>query len=241
MPGIYRYRASIEDIRDFVYKPSNQSLPENVDLRPWDSLVEDQLYLGSCSGQAVSSAYELSTKKLYPQQFVELSELFIYYNSRVLEGTVEEDSGATLRNSFKGLKQWGVCTDELWPYDITKFTVQPTPECYRNAASRKIPQYNRVITVSDMMDALYSGYPIVVGLEIFSSFLNLDAANYIMTASGYNDGYHAMTLVGYNDNYFIVKNSYGSEWGLNGYCNMPFEYASQYVYEGWIFTLPTLQ
>lgn len=232
-----RYRASPDDYRDLIYVPKNNPLPNKVDLREWDSLVEDQLYLGSCSGQAVSNAYELMIKKLYPQSFVELSELFIYYNARTFDDTTESDSGATLRNALKGLQRWGVCTDDLWKYDTEKFNVKPTPECYADAEPRKIPVYQRVTSVGSAMDALSVGHPVVIGTPVYNTFDYLDEYDYVMTARGFVTGYHAMTIVGYDTSgkYFIVKNSYGTGWGLKGYCYMPFTYMDNYVFESWVF------
>ena len=34
-------------------------------------------------------------------------------------------------------------------------------------------------------------------------------------------GRHAMLIVGYTGNFFIVKNSWGADWGDQGYCYIP--------------------
>jgi C1A family cysteine protease len=34
-------------------------------------------------------------------------------------------------------------------------------------------------------------------------------------------GRHAMLIVGYTGNFYIVKNSWGEEWGDKGYCYIP--------------------
>lgn len=233
----FKYQLSKIDTRDYVYTPSNQQLPDSFDLRKWDSLVEDQHYLGSCSGQATSNAYELLIKRLYPTKFVELSELFIYYNARTFDSTVIEDSGATLRNTLKSLKTWGVCSDDLWPYKIENYHVKPSVESYADAEPRKIPSYKSVATITDMIDAIYMGYPVVIGADVYSSFEFLNTTNYTVSNAGEFAGYHAMCVIGYNnvEKYFIVKNSYGTDWGLNGYCYMPFDYVTESVFERWIF------
>ena len=41
------------------------------------------------------------------------SRLFVYYNERVLENTVNQDSGAYLRDGIKSLVQYGVCNENL--------------------------------------------------------------------------------------------------------------------------------
>jgi len=54
-------------------------------------------------------------------------------------------------------------------------------------------------------------------------------------------GGHSVTIVGYSlpKRQFIIKNSFGSDWGDGGYCWMPFEYFDMYVFEKWTFDIPT--
>ena len=37
------------------------------------------------------------------------------------------------------------------------------------------------------------------------------------------NGGHAMTVIGYNKEGFIIRNSWGANWGINGYCIYPYE------------------
>jgi C1A family cysteine protease len=243
LPNIQRFKSSVENNGDKVYQPTNQLLKDKIDLREWDSLVENQAYLGSCTGQAVSNAYELMVKKQYPEKFTELSEMFIYYNARSIDGTVSYDAGASIRDSLIGLKKYGVCSDSLWPYDIEKFNIKPSDEAYSDALPRCIPEYFKLITIGHMMDALNNGYPVVIGMTIFESFMHLDKDNPIVKERDYYDapiGGHAVCVVGYDAStkLFIAKNSYGSEWGINGYFYIPFDYVEDYVFEKWIFDIP---
>lgn len=56
-------------------------------------------------------------------------------------------------------------------------------------------------------------------------------------------GGHAVCCVGFDDNKkcFIVKNSWGASWGLNGYFYMPYEYMSDtdLTSDFWIITSVT--
>ena len=96
-------------------------------MRKWDSVIEDQGDLGSCVGNAITNAYELQVRYLYPDKFVELSRLFVYYNSRLFDNSVDEDVGATVRDGLKAAQIYGICSEKLWPYDIKKFKIKPTP------------------------------------------------------------------------------------------------------------------
>jgi C1A family cysteine protease len=48
-------------------------------------------------------------------------------------------------------------------------------------------------------------------------------------------GGHAMCCVGYDmeKQMFIVRNSWGTEWGDNGYCYFPFEYLVYFGDDFW--------
>lgn len=83
----------------------------------------------------------------------------------------------------------------------------------------------------------------VFGIDVFESFMNLTKQNSIVKYPTANDplvGGHAMCLVGYDipNKLFLSKNSFGIEWGDNGYCWIPFDYFESYSYDKWIFDIP---
>jgi C1A family cysteine protease len=59
------------------------------------------------------------------------SRLYIYYNERLLEGTVDQDSGASIADSVESIVKYGICPEDMWKYDITKFTEKPNDDCYK--------------------------------------------------------------------------------------------------------------
>lgn len=239
----FNVKPSLPDSRDKRYTLKQTELRQEVDLREWDSLVEGQGYLGSCVSNAVTNSYELLVKQKYPDYFVDLSRLFVYYNTRVIEDTITEDAGVFyIRNSLKAVKQYGICTETLWPYDIDKFAVKPTDECYIDAKKRTITSYESLANVNEMLEVINNNSPIVIGLEVFDSFTTLSKDNSIVTfPEPYDEslGGHSMALVGYSipKQQLLAKNSYGTRWGDNGYCWIPFEYASSYIFERWWFNI----
>lgn len=242
--GFFTLRPSSPDKRDYKYTAKNVKLRPVVDLREWDSVVEDQLDLGSCVGNAITNCYELETNHLYPDTFKQLSRLFVYYNGRLLEGTTDYDEGVEIRSAIKGAAHFGICTEELWPYSIGMFSNKPTPECYRNGSYRVIPKYQRLYGLTDILDAINANYPVVGGFTIYEDFLYLNKDDYVVKNPAYNEkaiGYHAMAIVGYDleMKHVIVKNSFGTEWGLNGYCHIPFNYIQTQGFENWIFDIAT--
>ena len=230
------------DLRDHKLENSKTAVAKTVELREWDSPVEDQGNLGNCVGHAVTSAYELMLKEKYPSKFVELSRLFVYYNARLAEGTTDYDDGVFLRDAIKAVQKYGICKESLWPYDVDKFNVKPPTYCYDDAGSRTITEYWRIDNTQDMLGVLNQRYPILVGVEIFKNFSYLTRSNPLveMPAKYENSrGGHAMVVVGYDlvKEQLLVKNSFGDMWCDHGYCWISFEYADRYIFERWYFEI----
>lgn len=229
------------DHRDWRYRSSANKLRESVDLREWDSVIESQGSLGSCSGNAMTNAYELTVKRLYPDRFTELSRLFVYYNSRIIDRTTGEDVGAYLRSTLAAVRHQGICTEQLWPYDESKFAVQPPAVCYADGAQRTITSYELLTTLDDMLDALNQNKPVIIGLTVYDTFNYVDENNPVVQLPRVGDsgGGHAMTAVGYDiaQRLILVKNSFGTGWGTGGYGWLPFEYVTSETFEKWIFDI----
>ena len=99
------------------------------------------------------------------------SRLFIYYNERVIEGTVDEDSGAMIRDGIKSVAKQGAPHEKLWPYVIAKFRTRPSAPAYKDAARHPAVLYQRVTREIDQMKGcLASGYPFVFGFSVYESF-----------------------------------------------------------------------
>ena len=242
--GFFTLKPSKSDNRDYKYSAKNVQLRPSVDLREWDSIVENQLDLGSCVGNAITNCYELQVNRLYPDSFKQLSRLFVYYNGRLLEGTSLYDDGVEIRDAIKGIAHFGICAEELWPYSIGMFNVRPTPECYRDGSYRVAPKYERLNSLTDMLSAVNNNHPVVAGFSTYEGFLYLDKDNYVVANPTYNEksiGSHAMAIVGYDleMKHVIAKNSFGTDWGLNGYCHIPFDYVQSQCFEQWIFDIAT--
>lgn len=236
-------RLSRPDNRDWSYQVSQQPLREVVDLREWDSRIEDQKTLGSCVGQAIAGAYELMLKRDFPAYYVELSSLFVYYNARINEHLTELDAGSTIRNGLKGVRDYGICSEELWPYNVGKFDVRPSAEAYEDGRKRKLENFRRLFTVKEIIQAINNNRPVVVGMNVYLQFFDLDKNNSVvqLPTNRIIDYYgeHAVYFLGYDEKkkQFLAKNSFGTDWGDHGYFQVPYDYVKSEVFEAWIFDL----
>jgi C1A family cysteine protease len=229
----YGWVADLPDHRDHVYSAPMQvvtSLPTKVDLSSQCPAVYDQGQLGSCTANAIAGAIEFDLMKEKKKDFMP-SRLFIYYNERDIEGTVDSDSGAQIRDGIKSIASQGDCPENEWSYDTSKFAQKPPQKCYADALKHKAVQYQRITrTLNQMKGCLASGYPFVFGFTVYDGFESEEVAKtgqLNMPSAGENVvGGHAVLAVGYDDtqNRFIVRNSWGASWAMKGYFTMPYGY-----------------
>lgn len=227
----YHWVRDRADSRDHMFTAVAPTLPASVDLRTYASPVEDQGQLGSCTGNAIAGAIELIDKK--NNKRLDVSRLFIYYEERVLEGTVNYDYGAYIRDGIKVCYTKGAPLESLWPYNIRKWATKPSTSAYADALNRKVTGYQRCANFTAVKNALALGNPVVIGFDVYESFEQgaWQLANssglmpYPNTSTEQLLGGHAVLIVGYNDSTqrFIVKNSWGTSWADRGYFYMPYQ------------------
>jgi C1A family cysteine protease len=230
----YGWIPDIPDARDLLYAapPSIAGrLPARVTLRPKCPKVYDQGQLGSCTANAIAAAIEFDQMKQRQRRHFTPSRLFIYYNERVMEGTVDVDSGAMIRDGIKSVGKQGACPERDWPYKIEKFRDKPSRDCYRVARKHKAILYQRLQqTINQLKGCVASGFPFVFGFTVYESF---EAP--AVLRSGHAPmprpkekvlGGHAVLGVGYDDSkqWFICRNSWGTGWGMSGYFTLPYAY-----------------
>lgn len=229
----YGWTPDLPDHRDlkFSLPQKMKKLPAKVDLRIDAIPVFDQGALGSCTANAISAAFAFNVLKQNEEAFYIPSRLFIYYNERLMEGTVDQDSGAMLRDGIKSINKVGVCAENSWPYDINKFTNKPADSCYKEASGNKAIKYERLNrSLYDFKSCLASGFPFVGGFSVYESFQSRDVTKTgKMPMPGDNErllGGHAILVMGYDDEMqcFIVRNSWGTKWGDKGHFYMPYDY-----------------
>jgi hypothetical protein len=228
----YGWVPQLPDQRDELYayrapRLAVANLPSSVDLIVPGLPVLNQGQIGSCGPN--SSAQDLhfnDTSLPFP------SRLYIYYNTRVLMGTVNQDSGVDNRSMMKALAQWGWCDETQWPYETSRYTVRPPQACYTQGATRKIAEYSAVPQNLDQMKAcLAGGDPFIFGFTVYESFETPEVSRTGLVPMPKKServlGGHDVWMVGYDDATGRMKfrNSWG-EWGLQGCGYFPYAYTT---------------
>jgi C1A family cysteine protease len=238
------WRPDTPDIRDRIFNHNRVlrklrgRLPGKVDLR--DPILFgrpfDQGDLGSCTANAIGKAYRYQHTKQGLAAF-DPSRLFIYYAEREIEGTIGSDAGAEIRDGIKVLATLGTPSEDVWRYDIGRFTQRPAEVAFQEAIRHNALAYESVrVERIALKAALAAGHPVVVGFSVYESFYNIRADGLMPVPDATRErleGGHAVLVVGYKTmkgrdgkrrDHAIILNSWGDSWGDLGYFYMPIEW-----------------
>ncbi|CAF3560752.1 unnamed protein product [Rotaria sp. Silwood1] len=212
---------------------NDSQLPPKVDLRPLMTPVENQAKLPSCVPNACA-AYEYLYKRNTGNNF-DVSRLFIFYNARKekqgSDGKLEV-AGVRIPYAIEALKKFGTCDESLWPYDSKKVNKRPPDEAFEAAKNYTILDELKVnVDLTEMKKCLAEGHPFIFGIRTFQLDKRAKKNGIVPmpkpgdVSSGMHSR-HAMLAVGYSDRSqaFIVRNSWGENWGDKGYCYIPYDY-----------------
>jgi C1A family cysteine protease len=242
----------VEDERDLKLKDIagadfGKTLPSKFSRRSEMTDIKRQGTRGSCVSHAFTAWAEWRAKQ--QEDATDLSEQFLFdcIKKIDMEDYKYSGYGAYLRSGAKALSKYGICKEELMPYDrFAKediwVTEEPTTEALNDATNRKIDAYISVnISVAEIKKAIHEISPVIGGINIYSNIEDARRNGGLLPApiQGEKSKYgHAMLFIGWNDDLksFEVKNSYGSKYGDNGYLWIPYEYFPDNAYSFWVIT-----
>ncbi len=224
-----------------------EKLPEEVDLRQYCSPIEDQGNIGSCTANACAGMLEYFENRAFGKH-IDASRLFIYKVTRnILQK--KGDFGAYIRTTMMAMILFGVVPEKYWPYIEEEFDKEPDSFCYSFARNYQTVQYFRLdppsLSKSELLvqikKNLAATLPLVFGFSVYSSYRQATNDNGKIPYPSKNErieGGHAVMAVGYDDkikikNSFskeetmgalLIRNSWGTKWGDNGYGWLPYQY-----------------
>ncbi len=218
--------------------PAPQPLPpelaatperEAVDLRKFCSPVGDQGQTSRCAAFAWTHATEL-VRNLASGEQILLSPTYSMLQFQRMQGDARDYSYAheggdgTVAGPAPAevLAQQGTCRQEYWPDDADT-PAAPERAMAHDAAQHRLPGEPWPIALDDVKKVLSAGFPVQVSMNTGPAFMQVGRDGIVSAAeppSG-RHGRHAMLIVGYRGNFYIVKNSWGADWGDQGYCYIP--------------------
>jgi hypothetical protein len=208
---------------------ANVAEKDAVDLRKYCTPVGDQGQTGRCSAFAWTHANEMS-RNILAEDSPRLSPNFTMLEFQRMQGDAQDYQYAysggdgTISGPDPGgvLVDHGTCRQELWPDD------QPRPLTREQQLSADAGRYRLQavplpIALDDVRKVLSAGCPVHVSMNTGAAFSDVgrDGVFNAAEAPWGRHGRHAMLIVGYTGNFFILKNSWGPDWGDQGYCYVP--------------------
>ena len=236
-PNKYGWKPQRPDHRDLKYgavRPPSEAiatLPPKVDLREKLPPCWNQGQIGSCTAHGISAALVFD-EQLEQKSFMMPSRLFIYYNERAMENSINSDNGAQIRSGIKSVASTGFADEATWPYVEKRFKVKPPQSAYDSAVKHKALAYMALnnTKLNELKSCLAAGFPFVFGFTVYDAFERDDVALSGVLSMPEPDespqGGHCVTCVGYDDaeQTFLVRNSWGTDWGQAGHFTMPYAY-----------------
>lgn len=224
-------------------------LPDSVDLRPWDNPIQNQHHEGMCTAFAIAAVLE-SRIAITTGTRMKLSERQIWSFYKTPDVT----------RALPSLSNQPIVTEDVWPFDMTRPLKKVSQKSARFNTSSPANRPERVdvddpddraghaidtVNIHNTLTLLAHGKALFLATETTEAFvspkLNRGARRGHIGAGAVDPhGGHAMTIVGYKkDNtiagggYFIVRNSWGENWGDRGYGYLPFDHCRVHLCAAW--------
>lgn len=220
------------------------ALPTSVDRRASWWAINDQENTGSCVGWATADgvvrwhmvkAGKITTKQLLSPRHVWMASKETDTITNRPESFIE-GAGTTLKAAVDVARKHGVALMDDLPFHIqTKMFTGNENTFYANCAQRKVASYfNLHRNTASWKTWLAGNGPILAAFNVDSSWDNA-AANGGKIDTFHPDtvrGGHAVCIVGYrSDGRFIVRNSWGTSWGVNGFGYLHPDYIAAAFYD----------
>lgn len=174
------------------------------------------------------------------------SRLFLYYLARAMDGTTREDAGTFIRNVYRALNMYGFPPEAAWAYSddadpkTGAFAKMPPAEAFREAydqrnatGDKNLIDYARITAggaqrVDDVKRAVMDGHLVEFGTDVsedFCSDMNANSGKPIDPPVGLRiAGGHAMCIGAYTTEGALVLNSWGEDYGDEGWCLFSWDY-----------------
>jgi len=204
---------SPEDNRDYIVEsiiPQSVAFPATLDLRDKLPKVKDQGSQGSCSAMTASTIKEYH-EHVDVRFTGEMSPQFIYnlrYN--------QDSEGMSPRDTMKILQRIGAVPEYRYQYGTQESATKlmKNEELQKVASNYQIDEYSKVQTIDGLKQALYKNGVCYVAFPVYNygkEFWKKDSDDDQI------QGGHAVAICGYTSEGFIIRNSWGTDWGNEGY------------------------
>lgn len=220
-PRVWQYN-------NIVYNSSSGNYEDfPATFRLWDSAIKNQQDKSTCVAHALASAMEIL--EYYDTGNRDQFSTSWYYGYR--QNTDYQGEGMSIVEALENARTIGGVHKSLMPDNLhyvhmSKLIQNMKEECLSEAQKYRIKNYAEIKSVSAILEAIYhNNSPVIIGIDVYESFYNIGVDGIVPVPDIKNERYyggHAMLCIGWttidNDLYLVIKNSWGEDWGDNGYC-----------------------
>lgn len=241
--------------KDLLFKDSPLAsvsvLSEEISIKQYFKEISNQYAISSCTSNACCDSLESMValrKGIDPSQVPNFSRMFLYWIARnnATPPATSIDKGCQIRLAMDCVRRNGVCKETTCPYDSTYLYKQPGFLAFKEAIQNKISAFYRIETMDEderfeqILKALNNKNPIVFGIMLYSGFKT--AKDNVLSPNINSEtalGSHAMVITGWSKSKgaFEIRNSWGPEFGVNGYCYMAKDYILGSSKDIWVPTI----
>lgn len=222
-------------------------------LKPYCPTPKNQGNIGSCVGwsvgyaalsiqQAVLNNWRGQTDMITERAF---SPMFIYNQIKISDCK----SGSFIDSALVVLQNKGELYSKVFDNSFTNCNVLPSPENLAQAADNRILDFMTLfkidaakrIKINKTKLSLIQNRPVVIGMNLRRNFGQIpEGIEYWNPHVGDKSRYggHAMCVIGFDDSKeaFEIMNSWGTEWGNDGFIWVKYDDYAQFCKYGYIMS-----
>ena len=232
--------------------------------------IRDQGERGTCVAHSILRCYEVLEKRDTQNAEIDLSEEFLYWNTKEIEGALDAEGSESISYAGNAIVTFGACEEVRWPYHTERFEPEaldlsqrgprPSNVAFHEARQHRPAEARELLPPGDtdvLKASLAMRNPVAYAIPVFGTWYHslqtrLDGYLNLPTSWEIPIGAHAITLVGYGvddkvpgGGYFIFDNSWSAKWGSKsqfgpGRGILPFRYAQLYGEEAYILSLESI-
>lgn len=210
--------------RDKISGVANPNI-NDVDLRPFSISRHDQGQTESCVANSTCKALSIKYAEKYGiENNIEFSRLDIYYGARAEMNPPQThlDNGTNISLAMDVLRRFGICKESEWPFDISKINIPTSIMATRQSFLNKISGHFKIDSsgnqlIDDIILNLKNKNPVVFGMDVGSEFQSYGPTSDPINKLTNPSGGHATVIIGYLNGCFLCENSWGNQFGQNGF------------------------
>ncbi|PKK37417.1 peptidase C1 [Siphonobacter sp. SORGH_AS_0500] len=217
------------DFRDKIYVANLYEVPPHISLEEYlkyEVPVLNQGQEGACTGFGLATVanYLLCRRQVSPDRNAVSPRMLYEMAKRYDEWPGEDYSGSSARGAMKGWHKHGVCDENCWPCTTNTPDERLTNERTSDALKRPLGAYYRVnhrdlVAMHSAMAEVGILYATCLVHEGWQQVGSDGQIHY----SDHRLGGHAFAIVAYDKKGFWIQNSWGTDWGRQGFAQISYD------------------